>query len=214
MLFAIGAASSALGLLKSLTSPAQMPASAKASSGFAASASSDGATASAPGTPASSVSAQGRGLSPQTMTALLEAQGATAPSSPASPAGKAKALKDLFALLDSDGDGRISKAEFEDTLGAGGTNIAKADSVFGRLDQDSDGSVSLDELSAALKGGKSRHRHAGQPADADGSRVTVASPAATAPGTAIAFYNLTDQAVRQQARTINVPAASALSVSV
>jgi hypothetical protein len=45
-------------------------------------------------------------------------------------------------------------------LGAGGTNLAQADDVFGKLDKDSDGSVSLDEMSSALKGaGGHGHRH-------------------------------------------------------
>ena len=48
-----------------------------------------------------------------------------------------------------------------DALGAGGTNLDNADSVFGKLDKDGDGSVSLGELASALKGGKGRHhRHA------------------------------------------------------
>ena len=49
---------------------------------------------------------------------------------------------------------RSAKSEFETALGAGGTNLTQADSVFGKLDKDGDGSVSLKELASALKGGK------------------------------------------------------------
>ena len=51
-------------------------------------------------------------------------------------------------------------SEFEEALGAGGTNLAQADSVFGKLDKDGDGSVNLKELASALKGGKGHHQHA------------------------------------------------------
>ena len=46
-------------------------------------------------------------------------------------------------------------------FGAGGTNLAQADDVFGKLDTNGDGSVSLDEMSSALKGaGDQGHHHA------------------------------------------------------
>ena len=67
---------------------------------------------------------------------------------------RSSALKDLFGQIDGDGDGKITKSEFEEALGAGGTNLKQADSVFGKLDKDGDGSVSLKELASALKGGK------------------------------------------------------------
>ena len=60
-------------------------------------------------------------------------------------------LKELFAQIDADGDGKLSKSEFESALGAGGTNLTQADSVFAKLDKDGDGTVSLDEMMSALK---------------------------------------------------------------
>ena len=64
---------------------------------------------------------------------------------------RSAALKDLFAQIDGDGDGKITKSEFEKALGAGGTNLQNADRVFGKLDKDGDGSVSLKELASALR---------------------------------------------------------------
>jgi len=107
---------------------------------------------------ASQTSAASGSLSPPTFNALLSAQN-TKPSD---------ALKDLFGKIDSDGNGKITKAEFEDKLGAGGTNIQAADNVFNKIDTDGDGSVSSDELSSALKG-KGGHHHAHRPAGGGGA---------------------------------------------
>jgi hypothetical protein len=109
-------------------------------------------------------------LSPATMSALLAAQdqSSTATSTPAS-TSRSDALKDLFSQLDANRDGLISKSEFENALGAGGTNIAQADDVFSKMDKNGDGSVSLDEMSSALGGGKAHHHHHHHVADSDGS---------------------------------------------
>jgi hypothetical protein len=110
------------------------------------------------------------------MSALLAAQSqsSTAATTPA-PTSRSDALNHLFSQLDTDGDGTISKLEFENTLGAGGTNIAQADSVFGKMDQNGDGTISLDEMSAGLKANGRHHHHpagsagSGGPAGAGGS---------------------------------------------
>jgi len=89
------------------------------------------------------------------MKALLAAQQnqtSSTDSSTTATKSRDQALKDLFSQLDTDGDGSISKAEFEDKLGAGGTNVSNADKVFAKLDADGNGSVSTDELKSALKG--------------------------------------------------------------
>jgi EF-hand domain pair len=162
MVFVLGAASSALEALKSLTSP-------KSSSSQAAGSSPDptnpfdlSGTASTPASSAPTFGASGFSqLAPPTLSALLAAQsqssaGTTTPAS----TGPSAALKDLFSLLDANGDKQISKSEFENALGAGGTNLANADHVFSELDKNGDGSVNLGELSSALKGaGGKGHRH-------------------------------------------------------
>jgi hypothetical protein len=91
------------------------------------------------------------------MSALLDAQsqagttGSTASQSPS------QALQNLFSDIDANGDGSISQQEFENALGAGGTNLAAADKVFGELDSNKDGTVSLDELKQALQGAGGHH---------------------------------------------------------
>ena len=169
MLLALGAVSSALDALQSLTSSKS---SSLQSTGFSQSSASpfdfsasSSASASSTPPPWSGAASQ---LSPAVMSALLAAQGQSSAGSTASaPTSQSDALKHLFSQLDADGDGQISKSEFENALGAGGTNIAQADAVFSKLDKNGDGSVSLDELTSALKGSKGHHHH--HVASSDGS---------------------------------------------
>ena len=160
MFFALGAASSAIDALEALTSSKSSAQTTgvgqNSESPFAflssnASASVGAGTGSGGGTGGSSIS-------PETMSALLDAQSQSSGGSGTALKSRHAALKDLFGQIDGDGDGKISKAEFEDALGAGGTNLQQADSVFGKLDQDGDGSVSLKELASALRPGKGHHR--------------------------------------------------------
>jgi Ca2+-binding EF-hand superfamily protein len=177
MLLALGAVSSALDALQSLTSSKS---SGSPTTGFSQTPTNPFDFAGNSASPGSSTSAFGAGgfsqLSPATMSALLAAQSqsSTAPTTSA-PISPSAALQDLFSQLDANGDGKISKSEFENTLGAGGTNIAQADDVFSKLDKNGDGSVSLDELSSALKGagGKGHHHH--HVAGSDGSSATGGS---------------------------------------
>ena len=174
MLPALGAVSSALDALQSLTSSKSSP----RATGFSQAAANpfdlSGGTATS-GSPdqASATSGFSR-LSPSTMNALLAAQSqaTTTTSTPTSPSA---ALQDMFSQLDADHNGQISKTEFESALGAGGTNLAQAEDVLAKLDKDGSGTVSLDEMSAALKGrGHHRYHHAGNSTEAP----AIASPAA------------------------------------
>ena len=72
------------------------------------------------------------------MSALIAAQSQSGATGSAS-ANPSSALQDLFSQLDANGDGQISKSEFENALGAGGTNLAQADDVFNKLDTNGDG---------------------------------------------------------------------------
>jgi Ca2+-binding EF-hand superfamily protein len=164
MLLALGAVSSALDALQSLTAP---NAKSAPTTGFSQNASNpfdlSGSTpASLSPTPASGASGVSQ-LSPSTMSTLLAAQGQSSTTTTASaPTSQDAALNDLFSKIDANGDGQISKSEFESALGAGGTNLSNADSVFSKMDKNGDGSISLNEMSSALKGGKGHgHHHAG-----------------------------------------------------
>jgi Ca2+-binding EF-hand superfamily protein len=166
MLLALGALSTAFDALQSLT--AKKSSSPQATTGFSQTATTpfDTGAAASPA-PASPGPAQSGGLSPATMSALLAAQDQS--SSSTAPASRSDALKDLFSQLDADGDGQVSKSEFENALGAGGSNIAQADDVFSKLDKNGDGSVSLDEMSSALKGAGGHGHHHHHVASSDGS---------------------------------------------
>ena len=170
MFLALGAASSAIDALKALTSSKSSSAQ---TTGLRQDAKSpfdlmsSGSSASVGAGSGSGSGGGGSQISPQTMSALLDAQSqSSAGSTTTASKSRSSALKDLFAQIDGDGDGKITKSEFEEALGAGGTNLAQADSVFGKLDKDGDGSVSLKELAAALKGGKKSHHAA---SESDGS---------------------------------------------
>jgi hypothetical protein len=166
MLPALGALSSVLDGLLSPTSSKSTSSQPAATNPFdlAGSAASSGCSTSA------SCSGGCSQISPATMSALLAAQDQSNTAS-AAPTSRADALKDLFSQLDANGDGKVSKAEFDSALGAGGTNLAQADDVFNKLDTNGDGSVSLDELTSALKGagGKGHHHHHHHIAGSDGS---------------------------------------------
>ncbi len=184
MLLALGAASSAVDALQSLTSSKS---SSPQTTGFSQNATNpfDVSGGSAP----SSAPVGSTGftqLSPSTMSALLAAQSqSSAPTTTPASASPSDALQDLFSQLDANHDGNISKSEFENALGAGGTNLAQADDVFNKMDKNGDGSISLDEMSSALKGagGKGGHHHHHHVADSDGSGgVTDASGSSSGTG--------------------------------
>ena len=191
MMFALGAAGSVLDGLQSLISSKSSSSTTSANPGQGAT---DpfaiGAGTQSSGTAMTGFSAGTSAwtqISPQTMSALIDAQSqsGTTSTAPTDPQG---ALKDLFSQIDANGDGSINKSEFESALGAGGTNLAAADDVFSKLDSNGDGSVSLDELKNALQGagghhGGHHHVHAGGDAggpgdasSADGSTDPNADP--------------------------------------
>jgi hypothetical protein len=160
MMFAIGAATSLLDSLQALS--ASKSSSASSSTGQSQGAANPfdlGASTQTTATPTTGFSPGTSGfsaISPQTMSALLDAQSqsGTTSSTTTSPSD---ALQNLFNDIDANGDGSITKSEFENALGAGGTNTAAADKVFGELDSNGDGTVSLDELKSALQSAGSHH---------------------------------------------------------
>ncbi len=192
MLMALGAASSLWDTLQSLaasnSSSTQSAGAGQTASGpFALSGSFTGPAApSTPSAPPSGTPSSNQ-ISPQTMSALLDAQSQTGSSGTAATLSPSQALQDLFYTIDANGDGSISQQEFENALGAGGTNVAAADKVFGELDTNNDGSVSIDELKSALQGagahhgGHHHHMHASAAGSADGSNSSSTDPDNTDP---------------------------------
>jgi hypothetical protein len=175
MLFALGAVSSALDMIQSLTN-SKSSASQDATNPFAID---SGSTSSSATSPASAGKLPQ--IAPETMNALFAAQSQSSTSTGVATSSantRDAALKDLFSQLDADGDGKISKSEFENALGAGGTNLAQADDVFSKMDTNSDGSVSMDEMSKALKSGHhGHHGHHAQAPDGGGSDPNATSSA-------------------------------------
>jgi len=173
MFFAIGAASSAIDLLSSLGSSSSKS-STTGKTGFVP-ANTFSLTDPTTGSPPTGGS--GGQLSPSTWNTLLaaQAQGQTGATS------RSAALDDLFSQIDGDGDGQITKTEFENALGAGGTNLQMADDVFNKMDLNGDGAISKDEMSQSLEksSGLHHHRHAGGAGGAGGDALMQALQGAT-----------------------------------
>ncbi|HET7092345.1 MAG TPA: EF-hand domain-containing protein [Thermomicrobiales bacterium] len=243
MLFALGAVSSALDAIQSLTST-KTPSARTTGLGQGAAnpfAIDSGSPATGSGATPSASAGNGPHISPETMNALFAAQSQSSVSTGA--ISRDAALKDLFSQIDADGDGKITKTEFEDALGAGGTNLAQAADVFSKLDGDADGSVSLDEMSKALKSGHGHHHAQGAggsgdadpdsssksggstskaTTNADGSTTTTVTYAdgfkmsTTVPGASGAAtpYDLFAQLMQRQGQGASGGAASSMSMSV
>jgi hypothetical protein len=210
MLFALGAASTALNAVQSLTSSAS-------STGFDQGSANPFEVASPAPASASPVPATGFGagaqISPATMSELLAAQSQST-ATPASTSA-ASGLQDLFSQIDGNGDGQITKSEFENALGAGGTNLAQADDVFSKLDSNGDGTVSLAELASALKragGHHGAHQAAssagsGDSANTDPGSDPLLQAGTTAPASATSSYQSLGQLLQREAQAISFSAA-------
>jgi hypothetical protein len=224
MLFALGAVSTAFGAVQSLASAATS--STQSSSGFEI----PGAAQASPNSAGTTgFTGGGSQISPATMEALLAAQSqsttsaSTSASASSASTSPADALQDLFSQIDANGDGSITKSEFENALGAGGTNTAAADDVFSKLDSNGDGSVSLDELSSALKGaagkgGHHGHHHvASSGTSADGGTDPSSDPllqaldasSSTSSSSSLASTSLINQMIQRQVPISAIPIFSA-----
>jgi hypothetical protein len=81
----------------------------------------------------------------------------------------------LFGKLDADGDGAISKSEFESAFGKAGVDRTSADAAFGKLDANGDGSISKSELGSPAA---YHHRHRRHAAQLAGLQAMLSNPAA------------------------------------
>jgi hypothetical protein len=89
------------------------------------------------------------------MAALISLQGQSANGV------VAQSPSQLFAKIDTDGDGKITQTEFENALTGAGASKSDADALFAKLDGNSDGSVSLHEMTKAAQGHGHHRAHGG-----------------------------------------------------
>jgi hypothetical protein len=93
-------------------------------------------------------------FSPGTLGALISMQA----KQPGAADPLASRAQSLFGKIDADGDGAISKSEFEDVFGSN-ADVSKVDGLFNALDANGDGSVSVDELTSAAQQAQGHHHH-------------------------------------------------------
>jgi hypothetical protein len=91
-------------------------------------------------------------FSPDTMASLISIQGQQWHQSIDAQA------QHVFGEFDADGDGSISKSEFEAGFGSN-ADMSKVDGLFSALDTNGDGSISLDELTSAAEQSHAHHHH-------------------------------------------------------
>ena len=92
------------------------------------------------------------GFSTDTMASLISIQGQQWHQSIDAQA------QHVFGEFDADGDGAISKSEFENAFGSN-ADMSKVDGLFSALDTNGDGSISLDELTSAAEQSHAHHHH-------------------------------------------------------
>jgi hypothetical protein len=93
-------------------------------------------------------------FSPDTMSTLMSAQ----EQQPGANGYVAARAANVFGEFDTDGNGQISKTEFEDVFGANADG-SKVDGLFNALDANADGSISQDELTSAAQASHAQHHH-------------------------------------------------------
>jgi len=126
----------------------------------------------------SGLSASIPSFDPGMLAALVSLQGQQANAGPSGSSG-------LLSQLDTNGDGQISKTEFESALGSDGVDASSADALFSKLDSNGDGSISQSELSSAQHGHGHHHHHmdgAGQSGGSGGGGASSLLNATNADG--------------------------------
>jgi hypothetical protein len=94
------------------------------------------------------------GFNADTMASLISMQGGEWGGRSA----VAAQAQSVFGEFDSNGDGQISKSEFEGVFGSN-ADTSKVDGLFNALDSNGDGSVSQDELTSAAEQSHAAHHH-------------------------------------------------------
>jgi hypothetical protein len=96
-------------------------------------------------------------LSPDTLGALISAQGQGQGQSGCG-ATQSQQSQTVFSEFDTNGDGSISKSEFEAGFGSN-ADMSKVDGLFSALDGNGDGSISQNELTSASQASHAHHHH-------------------------------------------------------
>lgn len=93
--------------------------------------------------------------------------GSTDATSQAGQTGQS-AVQQLFSAIDTNGDGAISKSEFESYITQNGGTQQEADAIFSQLDPSGTGSINENQLADAAKAGRhhGHHHHHGGVAQA------------------------------------------------
>jgi len=134
----------------------------------------------------------GSGFSDQMQAQLIgyQAQGWPGASSTA-PGGQL--AHSLFAQIDTNGDGSISKTELEQAVTKAGGSKDAADALYAKLDPNGTGSVSEQQLTQALFGAQPHHHHhhgGGHPAGAtDAAGATDPSATGSATDALTSLFN-------------------------
>jgi Ca2+-binding EF-hand superfamily protein len=224
---AAGSALDYLSSLKQLVQPSQAGGNGQAPNPF----STGNNTQNAVATPTSSGSL---GISSETLNTLLSAQSqASASTTPALTPDQSQ----VFAALDSNGDGQLNQSEFEKLFGA--SNKSVADAIFAKIDTNGDGTVSQSELAAGLKQGSEKAQEASAGAGSsssqgdksqsitnadgsttttitypDGSQVSMTTPAAASAGTNAVANNMLEQLIQRQAQSLMSSVGQSVSMNV
>lgn len=229
MLIGLAAVPVALGLLSTLQSQAgDKPAQGASAAAFSLPGLMGADGSASARTAESAQTSNGNGsvpIAPDTMNALLSAQGQST-----SATRRKSPLEELFTAMDADGDGKVSKSEFENTLGQNG-NLQLADDVFAKMDKDGDGSLTLGEMTSALKGRGHHHGARGMAGQAlDGASTSTVTNADGSTSTTITYgdgstvtmtraagdtssYNALERMIARQAQMLADKTASSVAVS-
>jgi hypothetical protein len=95
-------------------------------------------------------------ISPDTMTNLLAVQAQSGPQGAGNDV--ASRAQGLFRQFDTDGNGQISKSEFDKAFGSA-ADMTKVHGLFNALDSNQDGAIGQNELTSAAESAASHHDH-------------------------------------------------------